>query len=112
LIASELGIDGFIATNTTLAREHGSPFPPEGGVSGKPLASRSKEVLVLLRETLGSNKGDRLLISVGGVMTPEDVRERLDLGADLVQVYSSLIFEGPGFFRKVARHFNTQTAAQ
>lgn len=107
LIACELGIDGFIATNTTLARAHGSPFPPEGGVSGKPLGTRSKEVLSLLSQTLGKNKGERLLVSVGGVMSANDVRERLDLGADLVQVYSSLIFEGPGFFRNVAREMNT-----
>lgn len=106
-VACELGIDGFIATNTTLAREHGSPFPPEGGVSGAPLAARSKEVLSQLRDALGKEKGDRLLVSAGGVMTPKDVRERLELGADLVQVYSGLIFEGPGFFRKVAREMNT-----
>lgn len=99
-VACDLGIDGFIATNTTLAREHGSPFPPEGGVSGAPLAARSKEVLQLVRATTGANK---LIVSVGGVLTPDDVRERLVLGADLVQVYSALIFEGPGFFRAVAR---------
>jgi len=99
-VACDLGIDGFIATNTTLAREHGSPFPPEGGVSGAPLAARSKEVLKLIRETTGPN---RLIVSVGGVLTSDDVRERLKLGADLVQVYSALIFEGPGFFRHVAR---------
>ncbi len=107
-VACELGIDGFIATNTTLAREHGSPFPPEGGVSGAPLASRSKEVLHQLRDALGNNKGERLLVSVGGVMSPEDVRERLSLGADLVQVYSGLIFEGPGFFKNVAKAMNTR----
>ena len=97
-VACDLGIDGFIATNTTLAREHGSKFPAEGGVSGKPLAARSKEVLQLIRaETKG------LVVSVGGVLTPDDVSERLALGADLVQAYSALIFEGPFFFRAVAR---------
>lgn len=106
-VACELGIDGFIATNTTLARTHGSPFPPEGGVSGAPLAERSKEVLSLLQSELGANKGDRLLVSAGGVLTPADVRERLSLGADLVQTYSGLIFEGPGFFRQVAKEMNS-----
>ena len=100
--ASDLGIDGFIATNTTLAREYGSPFPAEGGVSGAPLAARSKEVLSLIRENLGTTS-DRLLISAGGVLSSADVKERLELGADLVQVYTALIFEGPGFFRAVAR---------
>jgi dihydroorotate dehydrogenase len=99
-LACELGLDGFIATNTTLAREHGSPFPPEGGVSGAPLAARSKEVLQIVRDAMGPN---HLLVSAGGVLSAEDVRERLALGADLVQVYSALIFEGPGFFRSVAR---------
>lgn len=106
-IACDLGIDGFIATNTTLAREHGSPFPPEGGVSGAPLAARAKEVLRLVRDAMGPNRGDRLLISVGGVLSGDDVRERLALGADLVQVYSALIFEGPGFFRSVAREMTS-----
>jgi dihydroorotate dehydrogenase len=101
--AKGLGVDGFIATNTTLAREPGSPFPPEGGVSGKPLAAQSKAVLKSLIEILGPNRGDTLVVSTGGIMSPEDVFERLDLGADLVQVYSALIFEGPRFFRSVAR---------
>lgn len=102
-LACELGIDGFIATNTTLARNHGSPFPPEGGVSGGPLANRAKEVLHLVHEAMGDARGDHLLISAGGVLSAEDVSERIALGADLVQVYSALIFEGPGFFRFVAR---------
>ena len=100
-ISSSLGVDGYIATNTTLARDHGSPFPPEGGVSGRPLAPRSTAVLKVLLETLGKNKGDKLVVSAGGVMTPDDVKMRLDLGADLVQVYSALIYEGPGFFERV-----------
>ena len=45
----------------------------------------------------------KCLISVGGVMTADDVFERINLGADLVQVYSTLVFEGPGFFRKVSQ---------
>lgn len=100
-LSSELGIDGFIATNTTLAREPGSTFPHEGGVSGRPLAARSTAVLKTLMQTLGNAKGDKLVVSAGGVMTPDDVKARLDLGADLVQVYSALIFEGPGFFERV-----------
>ncbi|MEK7355992.1 MAG: quinone-dependent dihydroorotate dehydrogenase, partial [Bdellovibrionota bacterium] len=97
-------LDGFIATNTTLARDHGSPFPVEGGVSGRPLAARSLAVLKVLLSTLGNSKGDKLVVSSGGVMTPDDVKARLDAGADLVQVYSALIFDGPGFFGRVAHH--------
>lgn len=98
--ALELGLDGFIATNTTLARSHPSPFPAEGGVSGQPLAQRSKAVLERLAPLLDER---HLLISAGGVMSAEDVFERLELGADLVQIYTALIFEGPGFFRRVAK---------
>ncbi|HEX4922628.1 MAG TPA: quinone-dependent dihydroorotate dehydrogenase [Bdellovibrionales bacterium] len=99
----ECGIDGWILTNTTRERPAGSPFPHEGGLSGKPLAGRSKHVLARTLSVLGSKKEGRLLISAGGIMTAGDVRERLDMGADLVQVYSALIFSGPGFFRSVAR---------
>jgi dihydroorotate dehydrogenase len=101
--AMSAGVDGFIATNTTLDRSPGSPFPNEGGVSGAPLALRAKAVLNSLLEIIGSNRRDTLVISTGGIMSPEDVFERLEMGADLVQVYSSLIFHGPRFFRNVAR---------
>src|SRR5690606_26340590 len=98
-LAIELGLDGISATNTTIARpasllterrtidEAGA-----GGLSGPVLAERSREVLVRLRQRVG----DRLsIISVGGVTTPEDVRERLEAGADLVQGYTGFIYEGP-----------------
>ncbi|HVK61478.1 MAG TPA: quinone-dependent dihydroorotate dehydrogenase [Bdellovibrionales bacterium] len=101
--AGALGINGFVATNTTLGREYGSPFPKEGGVSGRPLAERSKATLRALISELGSSRKNQLIISAGGIMTPDDVKERLDLGADLVQVYTSLIYNGPGFFRQVDR---------
>jgi dihydroorotate dehydrogenase len=101
----ELGLDGWIVSNTTLQREPGSRFPAEGGVSGAPLANLSRDLLKTAVQLLGPDKHDRLLISAGGIMSPSDVRERLELGADLVQVYSALIFQGPGFFAQVAREF-------
>lgn len=101
--ATEMGIDGFVLTNTTLSRFAGSPYPSEGGVSGAPLRSLSLQALKTALHTLGDRRTGKLIISVGGVMTAEDVFERLSLGADLVQVYSALILEGPGFFRKVAQ---------
>jgi dihydroorotate dehydrogenase len=97
------GIDGWVVCNTTSTREPHSRFPKEGGVSGKPLAARSKHLLTNLTRHLGSARSDRLIVSVGGVLSGRDVFERLNLGADLVQVYSALVFEGPGFFRHVAR---------
>jgi dihydroorotate dehydrogenase len=102
-ISMEAGAAGWVLTNTSQGLRDGLHFPPEGGVSGMPLAERSKALLRSVKATLGSAKSDRLLISVGGVLTPEDVEERLRLGADLVQVYAALVFSGPNFFRQVAR---------
>ncbi len=99
-------IDGWILTNTTLARTLDSKFSKEGGVSGRPLSETSKLRLEQAVKYLGVRKQDRLLISVGGVMRPEDVFERLSMGADLVQVYSTLIFEGPQFFGHTAKYFD------
>jgi dihydroorotate dehydrogenase len=97
-----LGIDGWILTNTTQGARESLPFPSDGGVSGKPLAATSKRLLAQTVAHLGERRQDRLIISVGGVMSPEDVFERLEMGADLVQVYSALLFRGPLFFRQVA----------
>jgi dihydroorotate dehydrogenase len=78
-------------------------FPKEGGVSGRPLGERSREILQNSLRVLGPRRQGKLIVSVGGILTAEDVTDRLELGADLVQVYSALIFEGPRFFRKVAK---------
>ncbi|MBK9323317.1 MAG: quinone-dependent dihydroorotate dehydrogenase [Bdellovibrionaceae bacterium] len=104
--AVELGVDGFVLTNTTLARPNNIPFPPEGGLSGLPLKTQSCEVLRKSLQILGSRRQGKLIVSVGGVMSPEDVFERLQIGADLVEIYSALIFEGPGFFRDVASRYH------
>lgn len=102
-ISHELGIDGWILTNTSQNIRDELSFPKEGGVSGEPLAAKSKEMLQRTLRILGPKRQGKLVISVGGILTADDVRERLQMGADLVQVYSALIFEGPLFFRKVAR---------
>lgn len=103
LACLDQGFDGFILTNTTLDRQSTPFFPSEGGVSGKPLKEKSIQALIKAKNILEKQKHKKCLISVGGVMTAEDVFERIDLGADLVQVFSTLIFEGPGFFRKVSK---------
>ena len=95
-------IDGFVLTNTTLERKTQKSFPVDGGVSGQPVALKSKQALRNLNQHLGTEKSKKLVISVGGVMTAEDVFERISIGADLVEVYTALIFSGPYFFRKVA----------
>jgi len=98
-LALELGLAGLIATNTTVAREGLRADPARiesigaGGLSGAPLASRSIEVLHLVREAAPDPAFT--VISVGGVETAADVRARLEAGATLVQGYTGFIYEGP-----------------
>lgn len=102
----ELGLDGIIATNTTISRE--GLFTDQqivaaagaGGLSGAPLAARSLDVLRLLRAHVPS---ELCVISVGGVETAQDVRDRLDAGATLVQGYTAFIYRGPFWARAINR---------
>lgn len=103
LISDELGVDGWIFTNTSATIREGLPFPKEGGVSGRPIGDLSKRILQEGLRILGDRRKGKLVVSVGGVMSAKDVQERLEMGADLVQVYAALIFNGPLFFRQVAR---------
>lgn len=96
--------DGVIATNTTLSRD-GLVTSSEkvnamgaGGLSGKPLAGRSTEVIRYLRSKLGNGFP---IIGVGGIMTPEDALDMLSAGADLIQVYTGFVYEGPSFVRRI-----------
>ena len=93
------GCNGLVATNTTLARPDTIP-EFEGGLSGRPLAERSREVLRKLRELVGP---DAPIISVGGIDSAAEAQARLDAGADLVQIYSALVFDGPGLPARIAR---------
>ncbi|RYZ67514.1 MAG: quinone-dependent dihydroorotate dehydrogenase [Proteobacteria bacterium] len=106
LTATRLGVDGFVLTNTTLTRPAGIAFPAEGGLSGAPLKPLATEILRKSLQILGEKRKGQLIVSVGGVMSADDVFERLQMGADLVEIYSALIFEGPGFFRNVAGRYN------
>ncbi|RZI80652.1 MAG: quinone-dependent dihydroorotate dehydrogenase [Rubrivivax sp.] len=96
------GIDGVIATNTTLSREavKGMPHADEtGGLSGKPVFEASNQVIRQLRAALGSRYP---IIGVGGVMSGADARTKLDAGADLVQIYTGLIYQGTGLVKDCA----------
>ena len=103
-LALELGLDGIIATNTTISRA-GLASPPSevtavgaGGLSGPPLRDRALAVLVRLR----ARTGDRLvLIAVGGIETPDDAWARLRAGATLVQAYTGFIYGGPLWPRRM-----------
>lgn len=103
-ILQETKIDGVIATNTTISRE-GLKTSPEtiekigsGGLSGKPLAQPSTEVIRYLRSKLGN---DFPIIGVGGIMTPQDAIDKLNAGANLVQIYTGFIYEGPSLVKRI-----------
>ena len=100
-LASELKLAGVIATNTTVSRTgvSGEVANQAGGLSGPVLAERSKELLALLSRKFP----EMAIISVGGVETAEDVRERLELGADLVQGYTGFVYFGPFWPRQLTR---------
>lgn len=88
-------IDAVIATNTTLSREAVADDPQadqQGGLSGAPLTGRSTEVI---REFYAHLQGDVPIIGVGGICSAEDAQAKLDAGAELLQVYSCLIYKGP-----------------
>jgi dihydroorotate dehydrogenase len=96
-------IDGVIATNTTISREavQGLRHAGEtGGLSGRPVFEASNRVIRLLRAALGSGYP---IIGVGGVLSGEDARAKLAAGADLVQIYTGLIYKGPALVSECAR---------
>jgi dihydroorotate dehydrogenase len=96
-LALALGLDGIVATNTTVSRDglttDGRKVTEagDGGLSGAPLRARALEVLRMLRSRVGD---DLTLIAVGGIGNAEDARARLDAGADLLQAYTAFIYEG------------------
>ena len=97
------GLDGLIATNTTLDRDRvaGHPRAEEaGGLSGRPVFEKSTAAL----RAFASHLGSRIpIIGVGGISSLEDAREKIRAGATLVQIYTSFIYHGPGLVRELAR---------
>ncbi|MCW2834501.1 MAG: dihydroorotate oxidase [Nocardioides sp.] len=97
-LAVALGLDGIIATNTTVSREGLRSADSDvatigaGGLSGRPLTRRADEVMRALR---GRVDDDMTLVGVGGITTAEDARERLAAGAQLLQAYTAFVYEGP-----------------
>ncbi|UVI37793.1 quinone-dependent dihydroorotate dehydrogenase [Brevibacterium spongiae] len=105
-LALRSGVDGLITTNTTInrsvleGREAAFAEAEAGGISGRPVADRSLEVLRLVKKHVGK---ELTVISVGGVADAKDARARVAAGADLVQVYSEMIYSGPFFPGRVIR---------
>lgn len=99
-IVSETKISGVIATNTTISRDGliSENKKEAGGLSGKPLTGQSTEVIRFLSE---KSKKSFPIIGVGGIHAPEDAIEKLQAGADLIQLYTGFIYEGPGLIKKI-----------
>ena len=103
------GMDGVIATNTTISRDavQGLPHAAEtGGLSGAPVLAASNAVIAQLRAALGPAFP---IIGVGGVMSAEDAVSKIRAGADVVQIYTGLIYEGPALVVKAAKAIKAMT---
>ena len=106
LIAATLqrhGMDGVVATNTTISRTQvqGLPHAQEtGGLSGSPVLEASNQVIRSLRAALGK---DFPIIGVGGILSAQDALSKIDAGADVVQIYTGLIYQGPKLVTAAAR---------
>lgn len=104
-IVKESGIDGIVATNTTISRENLTTPSLQveaigaGGVSGKVLLTRANEVLQYI---VKKSNGSIPVIGVGGIHTPEQALEKINLGAGLVQLYTGFVYEGPALVKRAA----------
>lgn len=95
-------MDGIVATNTTVRRDglHSSIGREAGGLSGEPLTLRSRQ---LVSEIFQRTRGKLPIIGVGGIMNAEDARLLLDAGATLIQVYTGLVYGGPGLVKEILK---------
>ena len=110
-IVKEVKLDGVIATNTTISRADLKSSSAQiekigaGGLSGKPVRSRSTEVIRYLSEKSGKSFP---IIGVGGIHSAEDALEKIEAGADLVQVYTGFIYEGPKLVKRINKKLLSQ----
>lgn len=102
----EIKLDGIIATNTTIERSHLTSHITHltkigaGGLSGKPLQTRSTEIVKYISQ---KTNGQIPIIASGGVFSGTDAKEKFDAGASLVQVWTGFIYEGPGIVKKICK---------
>tara|TARA_B100000686_G_C16740593_1_gene946350 strand:- start:663 stop:1766 length:1104 start_codon:yes stop_codon:yes gene_type:complete len=105
-LASNLGIDGIVATNTTIKRpvplntQSRMAFSNDGGLSGRPLNSRALEVISLAYEQTG---GKTPIVGVGGIDSKDSAWEAIISGASLIQIYSALVFNGPSVVSSIVK---------
>ena len=99
-IVLSLKIDGIVATNTTIKRNNlkSKNINEPGGLSGKPILERSNEVIRYISE---KSKGSIPIIGVGGIHSAQDAIDKINAGADLVQIYTGFIYEGPSLIRSI-----------
>ncbi len=103
-------IQGVIATNTTINRKDLQTLTEDiamigaGGLSGKPLAERATEVIRYLRKGLGK---EATIIGVGGIFSPEEAAQKLEAGADLVQLYTGFVYEGAELIKRIKKYMAT-----
>ena len=108
----KVGIDGIVATNTTTRRfnlkthERKLQAIGSGGLSGKPLTSRSTEIIRYISDKSGNKIP---IIGVGGIMNPEDAMEKIKAGAKLVQIYTGFIYEGPFLAKRINKYILVNT---
>lgn len=109
-IAETVKLDGLVSSNTTISREKLSRPSQQkaetigmGGLSGKPLKEASDEVL---KKLAAYTHGKIPIIASGGIFTGKDAKEKLDIGAELVQVWTGFIYEGPGIVKKICKQLN------
>lgn len=106
-LAYEVKLDGLVATNTTISREHlQTPASTiqkigAGGLSGKPVQQGSTEVVQYLSEQTGKQIP---IIASGGIFTGADAKEKMDAGASLVQVWTGFVYEGPSIVKQICKH--------
>lgn len=102
------GIEGVVATNTTMSREGVESYPVSkeaGGLSGTPVFEASNQVLAWLAPRL---EGKVPIIGVGGIMSPQDALRKFELGASLVQLYTGFIYQGPALIWQIVKALQQQ----
>ncbi|WNV89745.1 quinone-dependent dihydroorotate dehydrogenase [Umezawaea sp. Da 62-37] len=104
-VCARYEVSGLIATNTTLGRDGLAASDQvlageAGGLSGRPLTERAREVVAFVSKETG---GKLPIIGVGGISGPDDARRMIDAGADLLQVYTGFIYRGPGLIREIGK---------
>jgi dihydroorotate dehydrogenase len=110
-LAARRNLAGIVATNTTIARpethdaQARAVYTKTGGLSGRPLRARSTEII---RHLFKQSRGKLPIIGVGGIFSADDAWEKITAGASLVQVYTGLVYEGPGLAKSIVSGLRTR----